>query len=116
MQIEPQISYKDVQPQDYVEERIHQRIAKLEEFHDNITSCRVRIEGPGAKDFHGQVYHVRIDITVPGGEVVVNREPGKNQAHKELEVAVRDAFNAAERQLADFVRKHDPNRVKRHSA
>lgn len=116
MQIPAEISFKDMQPNEYLEGKIRERIAKLEEFHDRITSCRVRMEAPHARDFHGQVFHVRVDITVPGGEIVVNRDPGKNHAHKDPEVAVRDAFNAAQRQLEDFVRRHDPVHVKAHPA
>ena len=116
VQIPAQISFKNMPPNADIEGRIQQRIGKLERFHDRITSCRVHVEAPQTKDFHGQVYHVRVDITVPGGEVVVNREPGKNHAHNDVGVAIRDAFDAAERRLEDFVRRHDPARVKPHAA
>ena len=56
---------------------------------------------------------MRIDITLPGGEVVVNREPPQHAAYKDVRVAIRDAFDAAVRQLEDFVRKQRVD-VKRH--
>jgi cold shock CspA family protein len=51
------------------------------------------------------VYHVRIDLTVPGDELVVSRDPGKDQAHEDVYVAIRDAFDAARRQLEDHARQ-----------
>ena len=55
----------------------------------------------------GTIYHVRVDLTVPGGEVVVNREPGEDHAHEDLHVAIRDAFDAARRRLQDRMRRLD---------
>lgn len=116
VQTPAQISFKNMQATADIEDRIQQRIDKLERFHDRITACRVHVEAPQSKDFHGQVYHVRVDITVPGGEVVANREPGKNHAHNDMGIAIRDAFDTAERQLEDFVRRHDPARSRQGSA
>jgi ribosome-associated translation inhibitor RaiA len=42
---------------------------------------------------------------VPGKELVVSRDPGDVHAHKDVYVAIRDAFDAAERQLAEHGRK-----------
>ncbi|MBA2663033.1 MAG: HPF/RaiA family ribosome-associated protein, partial [Bradymonadaceae bacterium] len=47
-------------------------------------------------------YRVRIDMSVPGEELVVSRDPGSSQAHNDLYIAIRDAFNAAERQLRSY--------------
>jgi cold shock CspA family protein len=49
---------------------------------------------------------VRIDLTVPGQELVVSRDPAENQAHTDAYVAVRDAFDAAKRQLEKYVRSN----------
>jgi ribosome-associated translation inhibitor RaiA len=48
---------------------------------------------------------VRIDIHVPGEELVVTRDGSKNPAHTDVYVAIRDAFDAAARQLDDHGRK-----------
>jgi hypothetical protein len=42
---------------------------------------------------------------VPGAALVINRDPGQDQAHEDVYVAMRDAFDAAERRLEDYVRK-----------
>jgi hypothetical protein len=40
---------------------------------------------------------VRVDITVPGREIIVNRERAAD-----ICIALRDAFDAARRQLEDY--------------
>jgi hypothetical protein len=45
------------------------------------------------------VYHVNVSLLVPGGEILVNREPERDHAHEDIYVAIRDSFRAAERQL-----------------
>jgi cold shock CspA family protein len=51
------------------------------------------------------LYHVRVDITVPGAELVASRSRDKNHAHEDVYVAIRDAFDAAKRQLQEYKRK-----------
>ncbi len=79
---------------------IKKKTAKLETFFDNIMSCRVMVEAPHRHKHQGLLYNVRIDITIPGGELVVKREP-----HEDIYVAIRDAFDAARRQLLSFARR-----------
>ena len=69
----------------------------------------------------GGVYHVRVDLTVPGREIVVSRDPAENHAHEDVYVAIRDAFDATRRQLEDHVREiradvkhHEPARQTGH--
>lgn len=63
----------------------------------------------------GNLYHARIDITVPGKELVVSREPHEHHSHADAYVAIRDAFNAARRQLESYVRQRR-REVKVHAA
>ncbi len=58
------------------------------------------VEAPHRHHQHGVQFNVRIDITVPGGEVVVKREP-----HTDIYVAIRDAFIAARRQLQSHAKR-----------
>jgi ribosomal subunit interface protein len=105
MQLPLQITFRDIPQSDAVEARIREKAAKLDQYYDRIMSCRVVIESPHAHKNHGKLYHVRLDITVPGGEVVVSRTPDQHQAHEDIYVAIRDAFDAAKRQLEDYGRK-----------
>lgn len=112
VQTDPQITYRGFDAAPHVDEKIRERIAKLEEFHNRITSCRVTVESPHQHGRKGEIYKVSIDIEVPGGTIVVNREPGKDHAHEDVLVTIRDAFNAAQRQLEDHLRKTSGHRAK----
>ncbi|MGH9854357.1 MAG: cold shock domain-containing protein, partial [Blastocatellia bacterium] len=85
--------------------------------------CRVMVEMPHQHRQRGKRFHIRIDLTLPGGEIVVKHEPSlhgsiqqietekrrKGQEiaapHKDIYVAIRDAFKATRRQLQDYARK-----------
>ena len=105
MQLPVQISFRGVAHSDAVEASIRELAGRLEQFCDRITSCRVIVETPHAHHHKGNLYHVRIDLTVPGAEMVVGRDPAAHHAHEDIFVAIRDAFDAARRQLEDYVRR-----------
>lgn len=104
MPIPLQISFHNLDRSDAVERAIEERIAKLEQFSQDIMRCRVTVEAPHKHHAKGNIYHVVIDIHLPGTEIVVNRDRSKNHAHEDVYVAIRDAVNAAHRQLQDYVR------------
>jgi len=105
MQVPLRVSFRNMPPSPAVEADIHEKAAKLEEFCDRITSVRVVVETPHRQHRQGKLFHVRIDVRVPGRELVVRREPAEHHAHEDIQVAVRDAFDAAKRQLEDYVRE-----------
>lgn len=105
MQLPLQITFRNVEPSEAIEARIRKEAKRLERFYDRIMGCRVVVELPHKHHHKGNLYHVRIDLTVPGGELVVNREPAQHQAYRDLYVAIRDAFDAVQRQLEDYVRR-----------
>jgi cold shock CspA family protein len=113
MQIPLKIAYHDVEESKRVDDLIAGHAGKLEQFYDRITSCRVTVTAPGRVRNEGTIYSVRIDLTVPGREIVVNRQHGKDARHKDIEFAVNDAFHAARRMLEDHVRE-SRHKVKRH--
>ena len=107
MKVPLEITFRNVPRSQAVEERIRTKAAKLDRFYDRITGCRVVVEAPHNRHQKGNTYHVRIDLSVPGHEIVVNREPERNPDHQDLWVAIRDAFNAAQRQLQNYAgRRH----------
>jgi ribosomal subunit interface protein len=106
MQIPLQIAFKNMDSSPALESLIEEKARKLERFSDRITSCRVVVEAPHRHHRTGKLYEVSIEITVPPkGEVVVNREHRHDPAHEDVRVAIRDAFDAAVRQLEDHERK-----------
>lgn len=104
MQIEPKIVFRGTEPSAALRQRIEQRIERLEQMHPHVTSCRVSVEPHKLHQHQGHHFHVRVDVTVPGHELVVNREPLAHQEHEDPFVAVRDAFDAMDRQLEDLAR------------
>jgi ribosomal subunit interface protein len=105
MQIPVQVTFRNMDPSEAVEANVREKADKLERHFDRIISCRVVVESPHRRHHKGKLYNLRIDIGVPGKEIVVNHSGPKNHAHEDVYVAVRDAFNAASRQLEDHARK-----------
>jgi ribosomal subunit interface protein len=100
MRLPLQITVRNVDLSDAIREDLRMRAEKLDTFYDQIMRCRVVVEVPHHHHREGTLYNVRIDMTVPGAELVVKREP-----NEDLDVALRDAFDAARRQLEEFARK-----------
>ena len=110
-----QISFRGMATSPSVKARVRHRAEELQRLSDRVTACRVTLEAAHRRHRQGTIYHVSIELAVPGGKIVVNREPGENHAHEDMHVAVRDAFDAARRQLQDHMRRLD-GQTKRHEA
>jgi ribosome-associated translation inhibitor RaiA len=106
MQLPVQVSFRDMHRSKDIEAAVHDKAAKLDTFADHIMSCRVVIGPAGKHHRDGQLYDVRIDLTVPGEEIAVTRAPCTEHTEaRDIQVALRDAFDAARRQLEDYVRR-----------
>jgi len=115
MKLPLQINFRNMEGSEAMKNNIEERAGKLDQVCDQIMSCRVMVEAQHRHRQAGNLYHVRIDITVPGKELVVSREPHAHHSHTDAYVAIRDAFNAARRQLESFARQRR-REVKSHSA
>ena len=105
MQLPLQISFRHMEPSEGIEKLVRDKAAKLDEFSDRIMSCRVVVEPKGKHRLHGNLYDVRIDLTVPGEEIAVTREPNQHTEYRDIHIALRDAFDSAGRLLEDYVRR-----------
>lgn len=105
MQIPLQISFRHQEHSEAIEKLIREKVAKLETSFHHIMGCRVVVELAGKHHEHGNLHEVRIDLTVPGEEIVVTREPKEHTEYKDVHVAIRDAFDSARRRLEDYVRR-----------
>jgi ribosomal subunit interface protein len=114
MQVTPQIHFRGMEPSPSVEDVIRDRIGRLARFHDRITSCNVVVEAPHRHGRQGRIFQVRVDVMVPGHEIVTGRQPSESHAHEDVYVAIRDSFDAAQRRLEDVVRTTSGHRVKEH--
>lgn len=106
MKLPVEITFRNMSASDALEANVREKVEKLEQFCDRITSCRVVVEAGHRHQHKGNLYHVRIDMTLPGVELVVSRDPAEHKNHADAYVAVRDAFDAARKQLDKHVRSN----------
>jgi ribosomal subunit interface protein len=100
MQIPLQITMRDMDRSDALDVAIHEHAAKLEQFHSRITRCRVTVEQIRLHHQQGRHFAVKIDLRVPGKEIVATRDHDED-----VYVALRDAFDSAKRQLEEVARE-----------
>lgn len=106
MPIQPiQVTFQNLDPSPAIEAAVRNRAEKLDRFYDRIMGVHVVVDAPHKHQRHGHVYQVRIDVTVPDGELIVSRSPSDNRAHEDVYVAIRDAFDAMRRRLEDYARQ-----------
>jgi ribosome-associated translation inhibitor RaiA len=78
---------------------LEERAGRLDRFHPHLQRCRITVEGPGGHHRQGR-YRVRIDLVLRGAEIVIQKHAEAN-----LELALKDAFQAAARRLEDQARR-----------
>jgi len=85
--------------------------------------CRVLIQFPHPHRSRGRPVHIRIELAVPGEDIIVNQQTTRHftgkcsltesvqraaamkLGHKDVVVAIHDAFDVARRRLEDFARR-----------
>jgi ribosome-associated translation inhibitor RaiA len=116
-----QVTFRNMKPSRIVEQWVREEAEKLESFYDRIIICRVAVEAP--HKHHGSLFHVRIDLTLPGSELMIKRESHLNDRvrarsaketgnqleaeapYAHIRVAINDAFKAAGRRVQDYARR-----------
>ncbi|MHC4107532.1 MAG: HPF/RaiA family ribosome-associated protein [Planctomycetota bacterium] len=105
MKIPVQVTFRDMPISDAVEASCWKEAAKLERYYDRVIGCRI-VVAPSYRGHHqGKLFEIRIELTVPGRELVVKRQAPQHHAHEEINVAIRDAFDCARRQLQEYARR-----------
>ena len=103
MKLPLEITFRNMDPSEAMEAKVRGEAEKLDTLYDQIMRCRIVVEADHKHHHKGNTYHVRVNLTVPGSELVADREPGQHHAHEDVFVAIRDAFNAVGRQLNTYV-------------
>lgn len=118
-----QITFRNLEPSPKIEEWVQEEAEKLGTFYTHIISCQVAIEIPHRHHRKGKRCHVRIDLAMPGKELIIKREPAassrsrktraalagkvaKTEPHHDLRLVIHDAFKAAGRRVQDYSRLH----------
>ena len=118
MQIPLQITLRNIAKSAAVEAAIRKKAGKLDRYHRHIVSCRVVVEIPSRHKQQGKEFVVRLDIKVPGSEIVITHDH-----HVDLYAALHEAFHAAQRRLesrahpiARRYSSHHPKRLEQAAA
>jgi ribosome-associated translation inhibitor RaiA len=117
-----QTTFRNMPPSEAVAARIQKETDALDKYFGRITSCHVTVKAPTRHNYHGEPFHIRIELHVPGKELVVAHTPtargaveqeadGRRRKQHEIEaphqdayVAIRDGFRAMRRQLQEYAR------------
>jgi len=114
MAIPVEVSYRRLEPSDFVEAKVNEKLASLESLCNEINRAHVVLSSPHHHKQKGNQYEVHIELYVPGTELVVTKNTGVSHEHEDFYVALRDAFDAMERQLTKWKEKRRLD-VKAHS-
>lgn len=100
MKLPVQIQFHGMDGSDALTANVQEHVLKLEALASDIMACRVLIDLEQKHKHQGRPIGVRIDLTLPGHELVVNRVQ-----HEDAYVALRDAFDSMKRQLREVNRR-----------
>jgi ribosome-associated translation inhibitor RaiA len=100
MKLPVQVTFRDMVPLPSLEEDLRRRAAKFDRWISDLMSCRIIVEAAGNRHHQGHRYQIKIDVRVPEAELAVTQ-----QGDEDINIAVRDAFEAMDRQLEDYARR-----------
>ena len=100
MKLPWQITFQGMDASATFEAAVRRRVAQLEHFRAGIIACRVAIEVMQKHRHQGRPIGVRVELTIPGRQLVVDRVE-----HEDVRIALREAFDGMTRQLQDAVRQ-----------
>lgn len=106
MRTQTEVHFHGIEKSDAVETRILEKVGKLEKYFDRLSRCRVVLEAPHRNAQRPLVYQIKIELTVPSQKpIVISHERAVSQGNDELQLAIRDAFDAATRKVEELSRK-----------
>lgn len=108
MKLPLDIRFIGLQPSDALDAAIREKVRHTELFCQDIIAWRITVEQEAKHKHQGRPFAVRIDVTLPGHELSVNRVQDEDAY-----VALRDAFDAVRRQIEERVQVRR-GEVKRH--
>ncbi|MCC7007657.1 MAG: HPF/RaiA family ribosome-associated protein [Acidobacteria bacterium] len=123
MPVEPVITFRRMKADPALDGDIRKRVASLERFCPTIIGARVLVEPVERSQRSPHRIHVRVELSVPGEDVIISHETSARGGaratgarslrkqdepapqHKDIELAIHDAFRAARRRLQDYLRR-----------
>jgi ribosome-associated translation inhibitor RaiA len=104
MQSSINITFRHLDHSGAVADRARKLGSRLQRFNERILESRMTIERSGNPSDGAAPYLVKIDLTVPGAHIHADSRGIDGAGHKDIYLALRDAFNNAKRQLLDLHR------------
>jgi len=102
MQSSINITFRHLDHSGAVEDRAWKLASRLNQFNGRILQCRMTVERSGSPSDGAAPYLVKIDLTVPGAHIHADSRQIDGAGHKDIYLALRDAFINAKRQLQDL--------------
>jgi ribosome-associated translation inhibitor RaiA len=103
MQIPLQVTFEGCDPSDAARAAIEREAERLQKHNRHIIGCRVAVIAPSHRHRHGAGYQIHIWLTIPPHEsVLVNHAPSDGRGYEHIDLAIKDAFASARRQVDDL--------------
>lgn len=99
-----QVTFRNMPTSSAIETLVDEKAAWLQRYFPRLQSCRVVVEMGSHRQGKPAVYHVRIDVTVPGSEIVASHDPAATP-YEDAYTAVRDTFDIMRRLLQQHARR-----------
>lgn len=99
-----QVTFRGLEATDALTRAVEDRANDLDRYYNKIQSCKVMVESSHRSQRQGNLYHVRVRLTVPGEEIVVSRDPPEHAQNEDLYLVINEAFKETARRLEDYVR------------
>jgi cold shock CspA family protein/ribosome-associated translation inhibitor RaiA len=100
-----QIAFHNLPHSKVIESAIEEAAARLEAYHDRITSCHVVVDQPHRHHKEGNLFQVRIDLKMPGSELVVKREISGSLTSGDLLTVIQAAFDEMQQRMEESVNR-----------
>lgn len=100
-----QLTFRELGPSEAIAAYVEEKASKLGNFFERVMTCRIVVEAPHRHHRNGRIYRVRIDLVVPGAELVAGGFPETDVQHQDVYAAIDDAFDDAARVLSDYARR-----------
>ena len=115
MQRPLEITFRDLDPSDFIRNLVEERVERLERYHPHIIGCRVVIAAPHrSAEGHNPPVGISVEVDVPNRPRIVAKDAEEQRAMKgDHFAAINRAFEAIERQLEELSDKQR-GVVKRH--
>lgn len=102
-----QITFHGLDHSDALDHLIREKIAKLAGLYDRILRVRAVIDQPHRSHTKGNGYRLKVEVLIPGDEIIVERDFHDADGPSAAERVVRDAFAVAQRLLMEKVHRGD---------